>query len=144
MIAYTFMGTLVAEAIKDLTEDDDDEDIDFSNFMFEDDDEQGIKSVDKMLGQAMVSAFTSLLFGRDFGNATKSIINLGIEDLNERYGQFLRDGDYDKYRDAIQYTIIPEGKSGRPPQFADIVPNLFAAYSPMIKTLEFGVNKLFI
>ena len=143
MIAYTFMGTLVAEAIKDLTEDDDDEDIDFSNFQFEDDDEQGIKSVDKMLGQAMLSAFTSLALGRDFGNATKSIINLGIEELNERYGQFLRDGDYDKYRDAIQYTIIPEGKSGRPPQFADIAPNLFAAYSPMIKTLEFGINKLF-
>jgi len=143
MIAYTFMGTLVAEAIKDLTEDDDDEDIDFSNFMFEDDDEQGMKSVDKMLGQAMVSAFTSLLFGRDFGNATKSIINVGLENLNEAYGQFLRDGDYDKYRDAIQYTIIPEGKSGRPPQFADLVPNLFAAYSPMLKTLEFGVNKLF-
>jgi len=143
MIAYTFMGTLVAEAIKDLTEDDDDEDIDFSNFMFEDDDEQGMKSVDKMLGQAMVSAFTSLLFGRDFGNATKSIINVGLENLNEAYGQFLRDGDYDKYRDAIQYTIIPEGKSGRPPQFEDLVPNLFAAYSPMLKTLEFGVNKLF-
>jgi len=143
MIAYTFMGTLVAEAIKDLTEDDEEEDYDFSNFQFEDDDEQGMKSVDKMLGQAMVSAFTSLLLGRDFGNATKSIINLGIEDLNERYGQFLRDGEYDKYRDAIQYTIIPEGKSGRPPQFADVVPNLFAAYSPMLKTLEFGVNKLF-
>ena len=143
MIAYTFMGTLVAEAIKDLTENDDDEDIDFSNFQFEDNDEQGMKSVDKMLGQAMVSAFTSLLFGRDFGNATKSIINLGLENLNEAYGQFLRDGDYDKYRDAIQYTIIPEGKSGRPPQFADIAPNLFAAYSPMIKTLEFGINKLF-
>ena len=143
MIAYTFMSTLVAEAIKDLTEDDDEEDYDISNLMFEDDDEQGMKSVDKMLGQAMVSAFTSLLLGRDFGNATKSIINLGIEDLNERYGQFLRDGEYDKYRDAIQFTIIPEGKSGRPAQFADIVPNLFAAYSPMIKTLEFGVNKIF-
>jgi len=102
-----------------------------------------MKSVDKMLGQAMLSAFTSLALGRDFGNATKSIINLGIEDLNERYGQFLRDGEYDKYRDAIQYTIIPEGKSGRPAQFADIAPNLFAAYSPMIKTLEFGINKIF-
>jgi hypothetical protein len=143
MMAYTFMGTLVAESIKGLTEDDEEEDYDFSNFQFEDDDEQGMKSIDKMLGQAMLSAFTSLILGRDFGNATKSIINLGIEDLNERYGQFLRDGEYDKYRDAIQYTIIPEGKSGRPPQFADIAPNLFAAYSPMIKAFEFGVNKIF-
>jgi hypothetical protein len=143
MIAYTFMGTLVAESIKGLTEDDEEEDYDMSDLMFEDDDEQGMKSVDKMLGQAMASAFTSLLLGRDFGNATKSIINYGIEDFNERYGQFLRDGEYDKYRDAIQYTIIPEGKSGRPAQFADIAPNLFAAYSPMLKTLEFGVNKLF-
>lgn len=143
MIAYTFMGTLVAESIKGLTEDDEEEDYDMSDLMFEDDDEQGMKSVDKMLGQAMASAFTSLLLGRDFGNATKSIINYGIEDLNERYGQFLRNGEYDKYRDAIQYTIIPEGKSGRPAQFADIAPNLFAAYSPMLKTLEFGVNKLF-
>jgi len=143
MITYTFMGTLVSEVIKDLTEDEDDEDFDFSNFQFEDDDEQGMKSIEKILGQAMVSTFTSLALGRDFGNSTKSIINLGIEDLNERYGQFLRDGKYDQYRDAIQYTIIPKEKNGKIPLVGDVVPNLFAAFSPMIKTTVFGINKIF-
>tara|TARA_R110000803_G_scaffold58775_4_gene117022 strand:+ start:122 stop:4108 length:3987 start_codon:yes stop_codon:yes gene_type:complete len=142
MVAYTFLGSLVAESIKSLT-DDDDEDFDLSQIQYEDDDAEGMKSIDKMLGQAMTSAFTSLLFGRDFGNATKSIINYGLEELNENYGQFLRDGDYDKYRDAIQYTLIPEGRSGKSPQFMDVAKNLFAAYTPMLKTLEFGVNKIF-
>ena len=142
MVAYTFLGSLVAESIKSLT-DDDDEDFDLSQIQYEDDDAEGMKSIDKMLGQAMTSTFTSLLFGRDFGNATKSIINYGLEELNENYGQFLRDGDYDKYRDAIQYTLIPEGRSGKSPQFMDVAKNLFAAYTPMLKTLEFGVNKIF-
>tara|TARA_R110001606_G_scaffold134390_1_gene270816 strand:+ start:1 stop:4332 length:4332 start_codon:yes stop_codon:yes gene_type:complete len=142
MVAYTFLGSLVAESMKSLTEDDD-EDFDFSQAQYEDDDAEGMKSIDKMLGQAMTSAFTSLLFGRDFGNATKSIINYGLEELNENYGQFLRDGEYDKYRDAIQYTLIPEGRSGKSPQFMDVAKNLFAAYTPMLKTLEFGVNKIF-
>ena len=142
MVAYTFLGSLVAESIKSLT-DDDDEDFDFTQAQYEDDDAEGMKSIDKMLGQAMTSAFTSLLFGRDFGNATKSIINYGLEELNENYGQFLRDGEYDKYRDAIQYTLIPEGRSGKSPQFMDVAKNLFAAYTPMLKTLEFGLNKIF-
>jgi len=143
MVAYTFLGSLVAESIKSLNDDDDDEDFDFSQTQYEDGDDEGMKSIDKMLGQAMTSAFTSLLFGRDFGNATKSIINYGLEELNENYGQFLRDGEYDKYRDAIQYTLIPEGRSGKSPQFMDVAKNLFAAYTPMLKTLEFGVNKIF-
>jgi len=142
MVAYTFLGSLVAESIKSLN-DDDDEDFDFSQTQYEDGDDEGMKSIDKMLGQAMTSAFTSLLFGRDFGNATKSIINYGLEELNENYGQFLRDGEYDKYRDAIQYTLIPEGRSGKSPQFMDVAKNLFRAYTPMLKTLEFGVNKIF-
>ena len=143
MVLYTFLGTLVGETIKSLTEEEDEEDFDFSEAQYEDDSSKGIKSVEKMLGQAFVSTFTSLLFGRDLGNATKSMVNLGLEEFNEQYLQILRDGKYDKFRDAIQYTIIPEGKSGRGPKFFDIAQNLFAAFTPMLKTGVLAVNTAF-
>lgn len=143
MVLYTFLGTLVGETIKSLTEEEEEEDFNFSEAQYEDDSANGMKSVEKMLGQAFVSTFTSLLFGRDLGNATKSMVNLGLEEFNEQYLQILRDGKYDKFRDAIQYTIIPEGKSGRGPKFFDIAQNLFAAFTPMLKTGVLAVNTAF-
>jgi len=143
MVLYTFLGTLVGETIKSLTEEEEEEDFNFSEAQYEDDSANGMKSVEKMLGQAFVSTFTSLLFGRDLGNATKSMVNLGLEEFNEQYLQILRDGEYDKFRDAIQYTIIPEGKSGRGPKFFDIAQNLFAAFTPMLKTGVLAVNTAF-
>ena len=72
------------------------------------DDEEEEKSIDKKIGQAFASAFTSLILGRDFGNAVKSIINQGVEVFNEEYLDFLREGEYDPYKDSIQYTIVPK------------------------------------
>ena len=147
MVLYTFLGSLVSEAIKSLTADDEEEDFDFSESQYQDDDPEGMKSVGKMLGQAFVSTFTSLLFGRDFGAATKAIINstplIGVEALNKEYGQMLRDGEYDKFRDAIQFTITPEGKNGRGPEFFDWAQNLFAAYTPIVKTAALTFNTAF-
>ncbi len=111
----------------------------------EDDDE---KNLELQLGQALATTFTSLLLGRNFGNAFKTIQNYNIEMLNAEFGDALREGEYDQYRDAIQYNIIPlvrtgqDYKSGRGLDPGKIVPNFLGPYSPPVKTLAFATRKL--
>ena len=69
--------------------------------------------------------------------------------LNAEFGDALRDGEYDQYRDAIQYNIIPlvktgqDYKSGRGLDAGKILPNFLGAYSPPVKTqLAFATRKL--
>jgi len=105
------------------------------------DDEDEKKSLDKAVGQALTSTFTSLLFGRDFGNATKTIINLGVEKFNENYLQSLREGEYDPYEDAIQFTAIPPEREGKERGISDLMIGLSGSYQPMVKTLDLVAKK---
>ena len=134
MVLYTLIGQMLAEAMTGMFDGDDEEDK-------AEDSEPKNKSFDKKLGQAFASSFTSLLFGRDFGNATKSIINLGVEEFNKEQLDFLRNGDYDPYKDAIQYTIAPTDKPGKQTGLGDILMKLGAAYGPALKTADLIVRK---
>jgi hypothetical protein len=63
---------------------------------------------------------------RNFGNATRAIINWGVEYANENYLDVLRDGEFDKFKNSIVYKVQPYKDSW-------VVP--FAGpYSPIIKT----------
>ena len=135
MVLYTLIGQMLAEGMTSLFDDDDD---DFNLTP----DEDGMKSPEKMLGQAFASSFTSLLFGRDFGNATKSIINLGVEEFNESQLEFLRDGDYDPYKDALQYTIIPKSESGKGTDLGALLKRLAGPYGPILGTSDLLIQAL--
>ena len=135
MVLYTLIGQMLAEGMTSLFDDDDD---DFNLTP----DEDGMKSPEKMLGQAFASSFTSLLFGRDFGNATKSIINLGVEEFNESQLEFLRDGDYDPYKDALQYTIVPKSESGKGTDLGTFLKRIGAAYGPILGTADLLLQAL--
>ena len=135
MVLYTLLGQMLAEGMTSLFDDDEDP----YNLIPE---ESDMKSPEKMLGQAFASTFTSLLFGRDFGNATKSIINLAVEELNESQLQFLRDGEYDPYKDALQYTIIPKTQSGKGTDIGALVKRLGAAYGPILGTADLLIQAL--
>jgi len=141
MVLYTLIGQMLAEGMTELFDDDDEFEIKANTGAFMDD-EPEFKSFEKRLGQSFASAFTSLLFGRDFGNATKSIINYGIEEFNEEYLQFLRDGDYDPYKDAIQYNIVPKAKQGRGSSITDFLMKMGAAYGPILGTADLLTKKL--
>ena len=110
---------------------------------FEDDEEETEKSFMQKLGQSFTSAMTSLVLGRDFGNATKMMINEGVERANEKYLDFLREGDYDPYKDAIQYSIIPPEKKGRQTDLFDLLLNMGGAFGPALKTADFVFRKAF-
>ena len=135
MILYTLLGQLLAEGMTSLFDDDDD-DFDLTS------DEDGMKAPEKMLGQAFASTFTSLLFGRDFGNATKSIINLGVEEFNESQLEFLREGEYDAFKDAIQYTVLPKTASGKGTDLGDLLKRVGAAYGPALGAASLLFKKL--
>ena len=109
--------------------------------------EEEEKDIELQIGQALTTTFTSLILGRNFGNAFKTIQNYNIELLNAEFGDALRDGEYDQYRDAIQYNIIPlvnTGQSfkGQGLDAGKIAPNFLGAYSPPVKTLAFTLKKL--
>jgi GNAT superfamily N-acetyltransferase len=106
-----------------------------------DEDEDDEKSLLQKVGQSLASSFTSLLLGRDFGNATKALINQGVEYVNEEYLDFLREGDYDPYKDAIQYTIMPPERKGKKASYQDLIMNMMGPFGPSIKTGELLFRK---
>jgi hypothetical protein len=128
MTIYTIMGKMAAEFMYGLFLDDEEEDDD--------------KSFAQKLGQGLSSTFTSLLFGRDYGNSIRSVVNYGVEKVNEKYLDFLRDGEYDPYEDAIQYTFIPPEKKGKSLEAFDVIANISGPYSPALKSLNFVTKKL--
>lgn len=142
MIVYTLVGQMLAEAMTDaLTGDDEEKDKDYLFGSSSEPTKEESKSFDKKLGQAFASSFTSLLFGRDFGNATKGIINVAVEEFNKSQLDFLRDGEYDPYKDAIQYTIMPIEKQGKQTALSDFLMKFGAAYGPALKTADLIVRK---
>ena len=129
MVVYTLLTQMLGSGLMGL--------------FFDDDEEETEKSFMQKLGQSLTSTFTSLILGRDFGNATKMIINEGVERANEKYLDFLREGEYDPYKDAIQYSIVPNEKKGRQTDLFDFFLNMGGSFGPALKTADFITRKAF-
>ena len=37
---------------------------------------------------------------------------MGIEEFNKEFLDFLRDGEYDVYKDGLSYQVVPKSKDG--------------------------------
>ena len=99
------------------------------------------KSFYQELGQALASTFTQLTFGRDFGNAFKSIINAGVEWFNEEQLQFLRNGDYDPYKDAIQFNLFQKTGGEGQSDLGDIIMKIGGPLTPFMKSIDFMIKQ---
>jgi hypothetical protein len=122
MVGYTLMSSIMSD-------------------LFFGEEEEDEKDFDQQLGQAIASSVFSMGLGRDFGNATKAVINQFItEPVNEEFLTGLRNGDYNVYKDGLSYKVIPEGKMGRGVDFYDALVNLAGPYSPLIKSLRFATS----
>jgi len=113
----------------------------FVNLFVDDEEEDDEKTLMQKIGQAISSSATSLFLGRNFGNATKSVVNQGVEYMNQKYLDFLRNGDYDPYKDAIQYTIIPSERKGSRSVTEEMIMNMMGPFGPSFKTLDFAIRK---
>ena len=129
MMLYTLLAQSLGSGMVDM-------------FTGDDDEEEDEKSLGKKIGQAMTSTFTSLLIGRDFGNATKTFVNYGLERFNEKYLDNLREGTYDPYKDAIQYTIVPPDSKGSRTDLNDFLMNMGGPFGPSLKTANLIARKL--
>ena len=105
------------------------------------DDEDDDKNIIQKLMQSMMSAFTSLLLGRDFGNVIKTPMSYIIEGINEEYFDFLRKGEYNQYEDSIQFSIISRDKKKKQ-EFVDIAFAMAGPYGPAFKTAKLAYDKL--
>jgi hypothetical protein len=109
--------------------------------------EEDEKDVEEKLTQSTLSAFANLVIGRDLGNASKSILNYGVEQFNEAYLEDLRNGrEYDKFKDNIVYSPIPleMGKEGEGKKYGldDVMISLSGPLSPLMKTAQKGLDLL--
>ena len=120
MTVYTLLSQMMANGIMGL-------------FGIGDDEEEDEKSLMQKIGQSLTGTFTSLLIGRDFGNATKLVINYGLEEINEKHLDFLREGEYDPYKDGIAYSIIP--REDRPDDnLGNLLMNMTGSLGPAYNT----------
>jgi hypothetical protein len=119
MITYSFLSTEMIDV--------------FMSLLGFDDDEEDEDTLLQKVGQATGSALTGLLLGRNFGNLIKAPINIGVEEINKEFLDFLREGEYDPYKNSLQYTIIPkdERKKG---QAMEYIKAFSGAYGPAIST----------
>jgi hypothetical protein len=98
-----------------------------------DDEEDDEKTFLQKLGQGGASAMSSLVLGRDFGAITKTFINFLVEKVNENYLDFLRNGDYDPYKDNIERSAIPTDLT-KDSGYDNFIINMSGPLSPMLKT----------
>ena len=122
MTAYTFVLKVMNDAL-------------FEALDLDDEDEEP-KDIELQLAQSLATSFTSLFLGRNFGNLNRAAQAYFIETANEGFGQELRDGEYDRYRDAIQYDVL--GNAGDGDKF---LTSFLGAYTPMANSLLFGIKK---
>ena len=124
MVLYLFIGQILRQEI------------------FGDEDDEELSTED-LLKKSFVSATSSLIFGRGFGQATRAVINVGLEKTNEAYFDFLRDGEeYDYYRDAIAYTILPMDADSRGSDVGDVLKQATGPFGSMVKTGDLAIRKL--
>jgi hypothetical protein len=94
----------------------------------------------EVLRYSIGSAATSL-FARNFGNIAKIPVTMGVEYANEKWGDFMRDGEYDKFDDSIMFTIVASDdfKSG---ESEKVAAKFSAAYKPLLQTLISTYNNV--
>jgi hypothetical protein len=128
MLLYSVIGDVMSSVLSSLGFTDDDEDD---------------RNLAQIVGQGVGETFVSLVLNRNFGNITKSISNYLIDDVNEEYFDFLREGEFDAFKHSFGYSVIPRETSyGKNPMW-ETTKNLVGPLGPAVKTLDFAMKKLF-
>jgi hypothetical protein len=105
--------------------------------------EEDEKTLIQRLSQGTISAISSLLLGRDFGNIVKVPISYGVERMNQEYLDFLRDGEYDPYEDSLMFSQIPVEKDGKKGvNIQDFLINMLGPVAPAVRTSVLAIEKM--
>jgi hypothetical protein len=137
MVLYTALGGVVGSTVSALIRQ-------MFGYEVDDEEEDDEKSVTQTVAQSFVSTFVNMVIGRNFGQAFRTIASQTlIEPLNEKYLKDLYSDDFDPYRDAVSFSVIPpktqeEEYKGR--DAFKILVNLTGPYSPMAKTISKSIK----
>lgn len=105
--------------------------------------EEDDKTFIQRLSQGTISAISSLLLGRDFGNIVKVPISYGVERMNQEYLDFLRDGEYDPYEDSVMFSQIPVEKNAKKGvNIQDFLINMLGPVAPAVRTSVLAIEKM--
>jgi hypothetical protein len=127
----------------------------FSLLGFEDDDDDDktiAENIDEYLAKGFtgelqklyrtsLSAITTVLLGGNSGNALRVAENYFIEKANKKYGEKigLRDGEYDPYKNAIQFNQF-QGIKSKEQALVKTGKVLLPVYSPLIGVTEVALK----
>jgi hypothetical protein len=102
-------------------------------FDWEDEEEEDEKSFFQKLERGLANVLVGYTVGRNFGNAVRGMINYGVEQINEEYLDFLRNGEYDFYKDNIAYSYLNFNERGDI-DIPKVAVNMAGAYTPALNT----------
>jgi hypothetical protein len=102
-------------------------------FDWEDEEEVDEKSFFQKLERGLANVLVGYTVGRNFGNAVRGMINFGVEQINEEYLDFLRNGKYDFYKDNIAYSYLNFNERGDI-DIPKVALNMAGAYTPALST----------
>ena len=105
----------------------------------EDEDLDEIEEVGELTKRQLIGSLTSLLSRGTLGNIPNIPITLGIENVNEKYLQSLRDDEeFDPFKHALVFSAVGK-KDLTKKSLADLVAQSFAGpYGPLYKTASRG------
>jgi hypothetical protein len=103
VVTYTLMANIITGGF-------------YSLLGFDKDDEEEEELTWDDVVRAAAGGFISMLISRNFGNMFKIVENYGIEQLNEEYGDMLRQGEeYDPYKHSLVFNKIKEKEITKDP-----------------------------
>ena len=110
-------------------------------------DEDEIKKED--LTRSVLSGIVTLAFGRNLGNISQTVVNLGIEYANMEFGEGItwdsvtKDGEkteYDPYKDSMVFSKIPVKRSPGRDLFTDFLISSAGPLTPTIKSVRRAIT----
>jgi|11BtaG_2_1085332.scaffolds.fasta_scaffold00860_2 hypothetical protein len=126
MFMYTFLSSVITKGLLGILR---------SILGYAEEEEEEDKNLLKEGAKSVIQTLIGLFLGRNFGNLTKGIQNTIIEGVNEKYLDFLRDGEYSKYKDSLGYPLAPKKKDYEDAKIADFI---YTFSGPYGKALELG------
>lgn len=126
MFMYTFLSSVITKGLLGILR---------SILGYAEGEEEEDKNLLKEGAKSVIQTLIGLFLGRNFGNLTKGIQNTIIEGVNEKYLDFLRDGEYNKYKDSLGYPLAPKKKDYEDAKIGDFI---YTFSGPYGKALELG------
>lgn len=97
--------------------------------------------LENQLMRQLVGTGSTLILKRSFGNVPAIGISLGIELLNEKYGEDLRSGEeYDEFENSLVFSQIGLNEFRKAPLEVLLTKTFLGPYTPLARSLSRGVK----